>query len=294
MPLYMLYRARCFETMGFTGFEGRHYSLFESLPRDMSHAANLQMLVTSLAFKYIISGRITHADIPDHPVVESERRQIFFGAAVGIPTFYVKTKTPNRFLGDIVKNTPNTRHSRRYSGYTRVRADDFQRALIERLKCDAPDLIEQGGFTDTILDLEARVEVSNDNAVSCRLRRRICQAVGAASPMALSSDEFNAAAESFYREKLKKDHMGEALDSWSEQVKKLDGMSSWRNGYYNQALFSILGGKDAATYIAMVRSALISEALPLPAIVRLIHLMLLTLDFMKRGNGPRQNGGCAC
>ncbi len=88
MPLYLLYRARSFETMGFTGFEGRHYSLFESLTGDMGRAANLQMLITALAYKYIVTGQLTHADIPDHPVVESERRQIFFGAAVGIPTFY--------------------------------------------------------------------------------------------------------------------------------------------------------------------------------------------------------------
>jgi hypothetical protein len=74
MPLYMLYRARHFESMGFSGYEGRHYSLFENLTQDMAQAANLQMLITCLAYKYIFTGRVSHGSIPDHPFVESERR----------------------------------------------------------------------------------------------------------------------------------------------------------------------------------------------------------------------------
>ena len=49
----------------------------------MKEAANLQMLLAALAFKYIISGRISHDDIPSTPFIENERRQILFGAAIG-------------------------------------------------------------------------------------------------------------------------------------------------------------------------------------------------------------------
>ncbi len=282
MPLYMLYRARCFQTMGFTGFEGRHYSLFENLDRDMGHAANLQMLITSLAYKYIFTGSITHADIPDHPFVESERRQIFFGAAAGIPTFYVRTDTPNRLIARMVKQTRNTRSSRRYAGYTRVRIADFQRTLVSLLKTDAPDLIEMGKLDDTIRDLEDRIDEDGHDSVADRLTRRICEAAGASSPMTLTSDEFNGAAETFYRNRLKKEQMAQALDRWSEQVRKLDGMSAWRSGHFNQALFAVLKGRDASAFISTLRSAVIAEELPLSAITRLIHLMLLTLSHMKR------------
>ncbi len=282
MPLYMLYRARCFQTMGFTGFEGRHYSLFENLTRDMGNAANLQMLVTSLAYKYIFTGRITHADIPDYPFVESERRQIFFGAAVGIPTFYVRTDTPNRLLARMVKNTRNTRNSRRYTGYTRVRATDFQQTLLNQLTDDAPELVERGKLNHILQDLKVRINEDGNQAVSHRLTRRICEEAGASSPMALNSDEFNAAAESFYRERLKKEQMEQALDLWCKQARQLDGMSTWRSGYYNQALFSVLKGKDAAALISTLRCAVIAEDLPVPALTRLIHLMLLTLNHMKR------------
>jgi hypothetical protein len=282
MPLYMLYRARCFQTMGFTGFEGRHYSLFENLDRDMAQAANLQMLVTTLAYKYIFTGRITHADIPDHPFVESERRQIFFGAAAGIPTFYVRADTPNRLLARMVKRTANIRSSRRYAGYTRVRATDFKHTLVTLLQEDAPELIEMNQLRHTIDDLKNRIDDGGGRGVSGRVTRRICEAAGASSPLALSGDEFNAAAESFYRERLKKDQVGQALDGWTRQVRRLDGMSTWRSGHYNQALFSVLGGKDAATLIATLRSAVIAETLPVTALTQLIHLMLLTLDHMKR------------
>ena len=286
MPLYMLYRARSFETMGFTGFEGRHYSLFESLSRDMAQATNLQMLITALAYKYIVTGAVNHADIPDHPFVESERRQIFFGAAAGIPTFYVRMDTPNRMLAKMVKETANTRTSRRYSGYTRVQITDFQRMLVKRLRQDAPELIEMTGLLSTLEDLEDRILSMGRNTVAGRLTRRICETAGASSPIALTGDAFNSAAESFYRRQLKKEQMGEAIDLWCQAVRHLDGMPAWRDGTYNQALLSILKGKDAAALIMTLRPAILAEDLPLPTVKRLIHLMLLTLNHMRRQTQP--------
>ena len=259
MPLYMLYRARSFASMGFTGFEGRHYSLFENMHQDMAQATNLQMLITALAYKYIFTGSVSHADIPDHPFVESERRQIFFGAAAGIPTFYVRMDTPNRLLARMVKDTPNTRASRRYSGYTRVCTADFQCMLVNRLKQDAPELIEMAGLQPLIEELEARITSKGRDTAAGRLTRRICETAGTSSPMTLTSDAFNAAAESFYRDQLKNEQMQEAIDLWCEQVRHLDGMPAWRDGTYNQALFSILKGKDAAALIATLRTAVISK-----------------------------------
>jgi hypothetical protein len=280
MPLYMLYRARHFESMGFSGYEGRHYSLFENLTQDMAQAANLQMLITCLAYKYIFTGRVSHGSIPDHPFVESERRQIFFGAAIGIPTFYVRSDTPNQFLAHLVQSTPNTRSSRRYAGYTRVRAIDFRRTLIAALYEDAPELIEMGGFAETLKDLNQRIDDSAHHAVADRLTRRICDTIEASSPLALTGDTFNAAAESFYRQQLKKEQMEEAIEVWCQQARQLDSMSAWRSGTYNQVLFSILRGNDAATFISRLRTAILGEDLAPAAIRRLIHLLLLTIAHM--------------
>ena len=104
MSVYLLYKQREYAKMGFSGFEGRYYSIFENFGDDMGRAADLQTLITSLAYKYMALGT-THAHIPDTPSVESERRQIFFGAAIGIPTFYVSRNSSNAFLDKILKKT---------------------------------------------------------------------------------------------------------------------------------------------------------------------------------------------
>jgi hypothetical protein len=214
--------------------------------------------------------------------VESERRQIFFGAAVGIPTFYVRSDTPNRFLACLVKCTPNTRSSRRYSGYTRVRAADFRRTLTATLQTDAPELVEMGGFEETLDDINRRIDNSSQHAVADRLTRRICQSAGVVSSMTMGADAFNMAAESFYRNQLKKEQMEASIDVWCEQVRQLDGLATWRSGVYNQALFSILKGNDAVTFIGSLRTAVLAEDLSAPSLSQLIHLLLLTLDHMQR------------
>ena len=64
MSPYLLYRLREFSTIGFSGFEGRHYSIFESIVNDMSEAANIQTLITASAYKYILQGEVTHLTYP--------------------------------------------------------------------------------------------------------------------------------------------------------------------------------------------------------------------------------------
>ncbi|HCY85638.1 MAG TPA: hypothetical protein DHV36_10935, partial [Desulfobacteraceae bacterium] len=98
MPLYQLVRLRKFHQMGYSGFEHRYFSVFENITRDMGGAADLQLLITALAQKYIFSKTVDHGMIPDTPAIESERRQVFFCTAIGIPTFYVSSRTRNRFL----------------------------------------------------------------------------------------------------------------------------------------------------------------------------------------------------
>src|SRR5262249_38305851 len=120
MSVYLPYKLRAYHVMGFSGFEGRHYSAFGSLLDDLGEAASLQALVTALGWKYLLADGVTHRDVPDDPEIESERRQIFFGSAIGIPTFFVRAETRNRFLGRILARTARTRASRRYPGYLRV------------------------------------------------------------------------------------------------------------------------------------------------------------------------------
>ena len=101
---------------------------------------------------------MTHASIPDNPTVESERRQVFFGSALGIPTFYIQKNTPNRFMLKILKKVTRTRLSRRYPGYIRVYQLEYRKALVKIIEKDGQDLMELMGLRETLRDLKARIE----------------------------------------------------------------------------------------------------------------------------------------
>src|SRR5215471_924069 len=78
LAFYMPVRLREFSRMGFSGFEGRYYSLFPTFGRDMALASSLQQLLLMTAYRLALDGSIRAEDIPDDPTSESERRQPFF------------------------------------------------------------------------------------------------------------------------------------------------------------------------------------------------------------------------
>ncbi len=211
MSLYLLYRLREYGAMGFTGFEGRYYSAFERFGDDLGKAVDLQAFVTALALKYQCEGKLTHACIPDDPSIESERRQIFFGAAIGIPTFYVRRNTSNLFLRSIIARTKKTRPSHRYSGYTRVQNVEYRKALIQIILEDAPDLIEMFDLWETIADLKDRLENPETRSVEGRLKTGVLSGVRVRTAMGVPAREFNQRAEEYYREHLRQRQIREAF-----------------------------------------------------------------------------------
>ncbi len=196
MSLYLFDKLREYDVMGFSGFEGRHYSLFDSFTEDMGQAVNLQNLIYLLAFKYIATGQISHESIPDDPFIESERRQIVFGSAIGIPTFFVRRNTGNVLLKRIMEKTQRIRSSHRYSGYTRIHNNEYRLALLDVIRNDAADLIEMLDLKELIRDLESRINDPEQYAASGKLTRGILRSVNARSPMALRADTFNQATDS--------------------------------------------------------------------------------------------------
>ncbi|MCX8044748.1 MAG: hypothetical protein N3B18_11580 [Desulfobacterota bacterium] len=217
MSLYLLFKQRRFATMGFSGFEARYYSLFENIGTDMEYAALLQTLITALAFKYIMSGEVMHCHIPDTPTIESERRQIFFGAAIGIPTFFVRRDSSNQFLMKILASVDNIRPSHRYPGYLRIYNREYCAGLLKILKRDAADLIELLGLENVIYDLEQRLHHQELTAAS-RITDGILRETGAKTPLSLSAGEFNSAAERYYRDTLRQKHIAEAIASLQKTI----------------------------------------------------------------------------
>ena len=277
MSVYLLYKLREFAAMGFSGFEGRHYSQFADLEEDLGRAADLQTLLNALAFKYMADGRLDHALIPDDPTVESERRQIFFGAAIGIPTFYVHRRSGNRFLMRILAQTRNVRQSRRYPNYLRVRTAEYRSALVRLLEEDAADLIEALHLGETMRDLRARLDAPDDCSALGKLTRGILAEGGACRPMALNAGDFNRAAERYYRETLRRRHMEEAFRFLEEDFRRLDREGPSRELPGVAALRAATRNRSASDFLKLVKRDVLNETASLETLRKLTNLVLLSV-----------------
>lgn len=278
MSIYLLTKLREHATIGFSGFEGRHYSLFESLEDDLGGAADLQTLVTALAFKYLAQGKLSHPEIPDNPSVESERRQIFFGAAIGIPTFYVHKKSGNLFLRRILLRTREVRDSHRYPGYLRVYNREYCRALVQILLEDGADLIEMLNLSGMMEELMARLEHPEKYSAAGKLTHGILDTLNATrSPLAINALEFNQGAEKFYRETLRQRHMAEAFHFLEDDCRQLDRTPGVMDDPTWGALANILAGGSATAFLRSVQREVLAERLAAPQLRKLIGLLLLTV-----------------
>ncbi|RNC70397.1 MAG: hypothetical protein ED859_06190 [Desulfuromonadales bacterium] len=274
MSVYLLCKLRENHAVGFSGFEGRHYSLFESFEDDLGGAADLQNLVVLFAYKLMASGRLTHRDIPDNPVIESERRQIFFATAMGIPTVFIRRSTRNRFLRSILERTDDMRQSRRYPGYLRVKVEEYRRALVKVLTADGADLIEMLGMGERMEDLAARLELPERLGVAGRLTRGILGETGTRSAMATNAADFNRGAESFYRNTLRNRHLNEALSLLEDQLTGLDRRASEGDDTTAALLAELAGDNGAAPFLRRVRRDLLDERLSAGTLRAVIALLL--------------------
>jgi hypothetical protein len=274
---YFLYRLRECSLAGFSGFEGRYYSLFKSLEHDLCHAANLQCLVTALAFKLVLQGRCSHGDIPDDPSTESERRQIFFGKAVGIPSFYVHENTRNAFLKNIVQRTAGTGYSRRYSGYIKVSHWGFRKALLQMLAVEGADIIEMLGLQDTVHDLTDRLDDEENRSAAGKLKNAVLNRLGIEHAFQVRADEFNTEAEHYYRTDLMQHHMIEALHFLSEDVALMRRDFNFYSRLGTEMANESAEIQDPMSFVTSQGKALIENGSSFDDIVKFIRLTLLTI-----------------
>ncbi|MEI6215255.1 MAG: hypothetical protein WCP10_14210 [Desulfuromonadales bacterium] len=276
MSVYLLYKQREFSKMGFSGFEGRYYSQFGNFLDDMGRAADLQTLITAQAYKYMALGT-HHGHIPDGPSLESERRQIFFGTAIGIPTFFVRRNSTNAFLSKILKKTEGIRSSHRYPGYLRVQVGEYRKALVMVLREDAADLIELMNLHETINDLEMRINDPDRHSAAARLTDGILSEVNARSPLNVNAREFNAAAEQYYRTTLRRQHMDEAINILDHDCRTLDRESGALDQQQRMALRVVLQGDDASRIVESARQDVLNDQADISTLLRLMNLVLLTV-----------------
>ncbi|HEY6402623.1 MAG TPA: hypothetical protein VI479_14500, partial [Blastocatellia bacterium] len=232
-------------------------------------------------FKYQAQGKFTHVDIPDKPFVESERRQIFFGAAIGLPTFFVKRDTPNQLLRAILSRTKRTRASRRYSGYLRVQIDDYRQALLQTLLEDGADLIEMFRMRETVADLKARLDDPANAGTAGKLARGILESAGESaglrSPMRMKAEEFNLQAERYYRDTLRRRHIAEAFEFLIDDLRAVEKRAAQDAGDARNALRDCLNGRGAARTAERLRSRVIADDATEDELRALINLTLLSI-----------------
>ncbi len=277
MSVYTLYRMRSNAASGYTGFEGRYYSLFESLQNDLEKAAAVQTLITSLAWKYIINNTVTHEHIPDTPGTESERRQIIFATAIGLPCFFIKKNTRNIFMNKIISMTRNTRGSSRYPGYLKVQTSDYLAALVKIIKTDSADLVESMNLEKTIEDLELRIKTPSEYSASSRITDGILRKAGAHNQFKISADEFNLCAEEYYREDLRIKHIYEAYEILLEEIESIDSSETSADPEIASAIQTLMSTRNRSGFIKLMKSKTAEGDLPLMYIVTMIQLLLVLL-----------------
>jgi hypothetical protein len=255
MSMYLLYRQREYGSMGFAGFEGRSYSLFHSLLDDMAGAVDMQNLITALAYRFIIEEKVRHQDIPDRPSVESERRQIFFACAIGIPTFFVKADTPNRFLRKILSHVKNQRNSRRYKGYIRVRVLEYQLALLEVIGTEGRSLVESMGLSGVIEDLRFRLTEGGARTLDKLIMGAMQEGKCRKRPLTIPADAFNGMTEHYYRTELKRLHTREGLRVLAEDCEHLEKLD-------DPSLRQVMAARNrsAAEFIRETAETFLNEA----------------------------------
>ena len=171
------------------------------------------------------------------------------------------------------------RQSHRYPGYWRVQTADYQLALIDTIARDGCDLIEAMKLRDTLLDLRARIEQSNEYSALGKLTRGILRNCRRTSPLDARAQEFNLAAEQYYREELRAKHLDEALDFLEEDLRD----STERvveNSQTKESFEETLQGNDPVRFLTMAREDLSAGNPSGDVVARLIRLML-ALEFLE-------------
>ncbi len=279
MSLYMPLRLREQQRDGYFGFEARYYSLFPSYDRDMTAAANLQQLLLAFSYRLAMHGDVTHADIPDDPTSESERRQpLFFGAA-GVPALYLHRNSRNSFLKTLVRKCETMRPSRRHPKYIRVPIHEYRRRALDYVRESAPDLVEALQMQETVKDSAERLRDA-DLQASHQLVRG---AMGENSdPMRVGAREFNHATEEFYRHRLRQEHLQEALAHLRQDAEELQrsNRETVRIGFRHGVRV-----QDVQRFLDDICDRISPETLVQHEIVTLLNLLIL-LSANDRRSGP--------
>lgn len=284
MSFYMPLRLREQARDGYSGFEGRYYSLFPSYDRDMAQAAGLQQFLLALAYRMAMQGDVLPEQIPDDPTSESERRQPFFFAAAGLPAFYVRRDSGNQFLTGILRYCEQIRTSRRHPRYLRIAIEDYRRALLAYVDEAASDLVGAMNMRATLADLASRCDDEKMHA-SHRLLAGI-MSDPSKDEMRMEAREFNRRAEEYYRQGLRRQHLREAVAHLRADIAELERAAC---SAVKACLREGVRLQDAARFVAGIEERLLQDDLSLHEVSALLSLLVLLCRRDRQRATPAQS-----
>lgn len=273
MPMYLLMRMRKASTHGFSGFEGRYYSTFDTLLGDLDESIQIQRIILSLAFKLVFRFKVTHSDIPDTPLAESQRRQFIFAAAMGLDHMALERDPSNRLMEGILDRMPSARKSK---SVLRFSVKDYQMALVRYLEDEGADILRESGMHPVLRGLRQRISDPERNGAAGKLTRAVLEKTCRKSPFHLSAEAFNMSMEEYCRNDLRKKHMAEGVLVIEEAFHRLDLWSAFRDPDCDTAVRSILGEEKAEAFLERNRNAILTETAGAPVLEKLIKLIILT------------------
>jgi len=231
-----------------------------------------------------LEGAVGHADIPDDPTSESERRQPFFFRAAGLPAFYVHKRTRNELLRRILHHAKNTRSSWRHADYLRVSLSDYCHALLAFLEEAAPNTIADFDASLLLGDLRWRLADKRMRA-SERLVADVVDGCGEQDAMRMKAAEFNRAAEKHYRDDLRRAQLREALDDLREDVAE----APINDDEELRALIRCgVRVQDPARFLDSIGDRVLREGLSAAELESLLNL-LLVFSAVEHGSSERMN-----
>ena len=148
----------------------------------------------------------------------------------------------------ILQKVNKTRISHRYPGYIRVYNVEYCKALIALLKEDAADLIELLNLKETIHELQQRIESFQTFSVAGKLTRGILNRANVSTPINLAGEEFNQAAENYYRDVLRKYHLEEALNVLEDDIKRIESGAVNKESFYKDMIGKSVGGQKCDAF----------------------------------------------
>jgi len=143
-----------------------------------------------------------------------------------------------------------------------------------------PELVEHFGLLDILDDLDHRIKYPGNRAVD-RLTGGILKGTGARSPMQLDADEFNLAAEKYYRTSLRLQHVDEAFTILREAIEHVDELQS-DNSFYRNVLQTTIGDANLVSFWLEARERFSHDRFDALTLDKLMKILLLIVHLHRQ------------